>query len=237
MKKFLIITAVAVVVTISTSFIYIKENVEKLTMEMTMRELKGGKSYTVKASIGYIENGSLISHFTEPLNYYLITSNNGIYQIYNPKENSVTKGINPIFGSNQTQLHYFLKSGQNDLGLKDIGFSLSSSKIENGLLIKEYKPTMQKSGGINSIELVHEKDKPIFMGAKDEKGNYIRKTYYYNYLKVGNKNFPSTITEITYNAPGDSSISKLSYSDIRINEAADKELLNFKVPQNATVTN
>jgi len=62
----------------------------------------------------------------------------------------------------------------------------------------------------------------------------IRKVFYYNYQALDAYSFPSTTTEIIYDK-GDSTVSKTSYSDFRLNQLASGAYFNYKIPANAKI--
>ena len=63
----------------------------------------------------------------------------------------------------------------------------------------------------------------------------IQKTYYTNYQDVLYTKMPFTITEINYRAEGDSSISRKTYSNLKLNGNVTDYWLNYKIPENAEV--
>ena len=74
---------------------------------------------------------------------------------------------------------------------------------------------------------------PIFIGYKGEKGNYIKKVFYYSYETIGSIDFPKSITEFSYISKKDSIISKTYFDSFQLNNPADREFIEFEVPSNA----
>ncbi|MEQ9008160.1 MAG: hypothetical protein RLP12_09770 [Ekhidna sp.] len=199
---------------------------------MEKRTNKDGKTIKMTADIYFSSNGNMVSHFLTPAEVYIINNEEGELKIYNPVANQVFESTNYQSGSQSTTFYYFLKNQYADMGLKRVGFELSDIKVENDLLINYWTPP-KKVDGFNDIELVRKARKPIFMGYRDRKGNYLKKVFYYDYEHIGyGIDFPTTITEIDY-VEGDSIVSKTTFNSFRFDDESDFEMLNFEIPKDA----
>ncbi|WP_425392848.1 LolA family protein [Ekhidna sp.] len=200
--------------------------------EMEKRTNKDGKTMKMTADIYFSSAGNMVSHFLSPAEVYIINNEEGELKIYNPEANQVFQSTNYQAGSQNTNFYYFLKNQTADMGLKRVGFELDGIKTEGNMLINYWKPP-EKVDGFDHIELVREFRRPIFMGYRDRKGNYMKKVYYYNYENIGyGIEFPMAITEIDY-FEGDSIVSKTTFQNFRFDDESDFEMLNFKIPEDA----
>lgn len=177
----------------------------------------------------------MVTRFSSPLEMYVLNDKLGYVQIYNPKTNEVVKSLDNRFGSQNNTFYSFLFAPDDDLGLSQSGFQLIDSHVEDMMLVSEYSPPSDFQFNVKTVELVSDGEKPVFMGYLDKDNTYIRKIYYYDYAWILNVQFPKAITEIVY-FNNDSTITKTTFNDFRIDNEEDRILVDFKVPQNAILT-
>ncbi|MFY0605202.1 MAG: hypothetical protein JXR10_00710 [Cyclobacteriaceae bacterium] len=206
-----------------------------LSFDMTKRTVSNGKSSTSVARVYYKSDGNMVTKFLNPLDLYVLNDKLGYVQIYNPRTNEVVKSLDNRFGSRNNTFYSFLFSSDDDLGLSQSGFELVNSRVEDMMLISEFSPPGDFQMNVKRVELVSDGEKPVFMGYVDKDDRYTRKIYYYDYDWVMNVQFPKTITEIVYMG-SDSTITKTTFGDFRIDVESDQEVVEFQVPQNAILT-
>ena len=85
----------------------------------------------------------------------------------------------------------------------------------------------------SSVELVFNQNVPVYIKFIGTNAKTVKKSYYYNYKKIYSLNFPETITNIYFNDKGDSSIEKVSYSNLKLNTEANNSYFDFIIPSNA----
>lgn len=200
---------------------------------MEKRSNRAGKTTKLNAEIFFGRKGDMVTHFTNPAEVFIINNKEGELSVYNPETNSVYQSVNYQAGSESTTFYYFLMNQSADMGLNRIGFKLADTKVDGKLLINYWEPP-KKVDGLADIELVREGGKPIFMGYRDRKKNYIKKVYYYNYESFRGINFPMSITEIDY-VEKDSIVSKTTFDSFQFDMASDLEMLRFEIPKDATL--
>ncbi len=206
-----------------------------IRFELEQRTNQGGRTITTNSLIYFAENSDLVIHQTNPMNMYILNNRDGELKIFNPDENSVFQTMNYNLNSENNQFYYFLMNKTDDMGLQQLGFDLIESRLEGGLLISLYDTTPRVKEYFDKVELVHKGRTPIFIGYLDKKDKYIKKVFYYDYENISGIDFPMAITEINYIGKNDSIIAKSSFSNFRINNTLDKEMLNFQIPENATL--
>lgn len=207
--------------------------IQKLTAAITTKQVNKGKSTTVKANLYYTTGGKLVTHFTQPREYVLLTNSKGEYKIYDPQTNTVEQNQNEAFSTDITYFGHFLNNRTTDMGLRNLGFTLYNTRFETNATVTEWKPMLVDGDTPVVVELVHENNIPIFLGYKELSGKYLRKVFFYNYQKVQQANLPATITDINYFANGDSIVSRTQYANILVNEQAKGSYFDFQIPANA----
>lgn len=209
---------------------------EKLSMKLTAKTLQNGKSIVTQAEVYYrVSGGLLVTHLISPLEYLVITNNKGELTMYDIKENSIMQSQAADFNSENSFIHDFLNGKTNDMGLRSRGFQITSTEVEENMVITKWTPPVELASKMNRVEIVHENYSPIYMAFYGKKEKLISKIFYYNYRKTGDLNIPLTITEFQYHPNGDSTITKRAYSEIKVNEQVDEKWLNYKIPDNAKI--
>lgn len=215
------------------SFKTIEENFDRISLNMQSKKVVNGKLIITNADIYYNADGKMVTHVLSPIETIIINNTKGDLSIYNPKENQVYKDYNFTQGTETSSLYYFLKDKNNELGLRALGFTLKSSKFENGYLNTTWFPPTQYMKLFSLVELVYQQGKPIFLKFTNNKNFVIKRSYYYNYTKVLNYNFPLTITHIEYGEKGDSTVEKSVYSNLKVNNLANNSYFEYNIPSNA----
>src|SRR6478609_2519417 len=227
---FIFFSVALVLQTSASQYVY-----QKVSMDMLTRTTKKGLISTLKAKIFYTSEGKMVSYYSDPRELLIINNKNGDISMYDIKDNSVTQKQNFLFRTDQNQMFYFLENNKSDLGLAKMGFALKETKFEDGLKISVWIPPFSLAREISKVELVHEKNSPIFLGYFNMKGKAIKKAYFYNYTQVASVYFPATLTQITFENDKDSIVSKVSYSNFKLDQDVSDEYLQFKIPDNAKV--
>jgi len=205
---------------------------------MESKRVSKGNLMQVKADIYYqYTEGKIVIHYTYPKEYIFISNTKGEAKIYYPSENKVYIKQNDLFSIENELLFYFFANRTNDLGLKDIGFSLAETKFEDNLMISSWNPPANLASNIGRVEMVHEEYMPIYTAYYSTKNIVVRKTYYYDYQSYGQFYLPEKITEISYTSEKDSIVSRKIYSDVKMGNDANNSYFNYTIPKNAKITN
>jgi hypothetical protein len=205
-----------------------------ISFDINKRVNKQGMTTEVEGKIYFQKNGDMLTHFFSPMEVFVFNNREGEIKLYNPQENTVVQRVNFMLGSRNTNFYHFLNGSTGEMGLDQMQFKLESSRLENKLLISLWKAPESGADQISMVELVHQGNKPVFMGYLDAKENYLKKVYYYDYQDFGTINFPGAITEIDY-VGKDSVLSKTSFQNFQMNREEDLEMLNFELPEGVEV--
>lgn len=206
---------------------------ERLSVEMHTRTSAGGFTANTTTYFYYDISGRLITHMYEPSETILITNAKGELTIYDKVNNEVFQSQSPIFSASNVQIYYFLENKKHDLGLSTMDFKLQDTRFEEGLMITEWTPPMQMAKDILKVELVHQRDNPIYMAYYNIYEKIIKKVYFYNYEDIYGVEVPTSITQIDFQKANDSIITKSVYKNFKIDGEIDSDLFDFKVPANA----
>lgn len=206
----------------------------KMSVRMESKRLFNGKVVIVKADLFFkYAEGFLLMHYFYPTDYLFITNSKGEVKMYFPDKNEVMSQQNQMFASDNDALYFFLSNQVNDLGLKEMGYSVIKTRFEEGITITDWLPPSWQIGKISKVELAHENYLPIYTAYYNEKNKAVRKVYFTNYFISSAAALPQRITEIEYLPNGDSIISRKIYSDIKFDLNASSEYFDFKIPDDA----
>ena len=203
---------------------------------MNARNIKNGYLTSISANIYYSISGKMVTVNDKPNQFYTITNNKGEVKVYDPVKNEVYTSQNIALSTESTQLYYFFNNKIADLGLSDLGFQVVDTQFDEGLIITIWMPPAQLAAQIGRVKLVHENGKPIFISYTDSNDDLLKKTYFYDYNDINGLLFPASITQMNYVNKSDSSITKITYSDIEYNTSRVEELLQFEIPADAKIT-
>lgn len=226
------VSALLLLVFTSASFI----NPTKVSMTMEAKSLNKGKAVVIKAELYYqFDQGKLLTRYLPPLDYFFFTNQKGEAKLYYPKTNEVYIKQSAAYDSEKGLLYFFLSNKLSDLGLKDMGFSITDTRFEEHLVVTTWFPPAQLMNLYGKVELVHEDYRPIYISYSDTKGRVVRKIFYYEYASFPQFSLPTKVVELDYLPDGDSVINKITYSNILTGEKANGPFFNYKIPVNAKV--
>jgi hypothetical protein len=210
--------------------------IRTISMKVTSKVLNNGRYVSTTGTLGYTASGgTMITHFDAPVESWFFLNAKGELKIYNPGTNEVMIEPNTGATSQASYMYYFLSGQTGDMGLRAMGFTVSDTRFDDGMVITTWMPPSVMAGLMGKAELVHENYRPVYAGWFDLKGECVLKTYYSNFTMAGGLPFPQSVTEIRFKSPADSTIEKKIYSDFRVNDAADTELFSFRIPDNAKI--
>lgn len=208
---------------------------DRLSAQMTTRQVQKGKSVTIRGEVFYQRNGNMVTHFTFPQEVVILANKLGETRIYDPSRNAVLRYQNGSFSTSTTQLAYFLNGATADMGLIQIGFVQDRTYNTGKLLVTEWRQkTPDKKNPVQRVKVVFDKANPIYMHYEDGAKKIIRKVFYYNYQPLDGRPFPAATTEIVYDG-ADSTVAKTTYAGFKINREATSPYFEYTIPANARV--
>lgn len=206
----------------------------RIMAHMESEKLISGKKIVIRGDVFYSQNdGKMVVHYTYPQDYFFVSNAMGEVKLYLPEANQVMIQRNPVLSSQNDVLYYFLSNKIADLGLKDAGFELSDTKVENNDVITTWNPPPPANKGVSKVEMVHQNFMPIYTAYFDLDEKITKKIYYSKYFQTSEAMIPRLITEIEYIPTGDSIISRKQYTDIKTGFSAQSQYFDFSVPGDA----
>lgn len=210
--------------------------VSQISLDFTQKTLEKGKYVTVEGKVYFRKkDGVLTTHLVKPFENITIVDKNGSMSIYDPATNSVIHERSSMNSTETSYFYHFLSGSYSDLGYSKAGYTFKTSRIEEGLMVTTMVPKPGYSTPVVEIELVHDKTLPVYVGFKDSRKKFLGKIFFSDFQKVSDLQVPFRITEIIFRPKGDSSITKKTYSNARVNKQVNETFLNYKIPANASV--
>ncbi|MEZ4722994.1 MAG: hypothetical protein R2813_14055 [Flavobacteriales bacterium] len=211
--------------------------VNKISMDMSARSLFKGQAVYGRGTVYYSTKGGLmVTKMDTPIDQVVMVTGTGEYKAYDRKSNTVQLMQGLELSSKGSFIYSFLNGKTEDMGLEGIGFKLTNTHYDDGVLVKTFVAPVNKGNSqIDKAEVAYENNLPIFIGFFDANDVAVSKTYYTNYQSIGIFPMPMTITEINFLSPSDSTISQKKYSNVKINAGVSEEWLNFIIPADAQI--
>lgn len=216
--------------------IYKPTATKQVSLDFTSKILEKGKYITVSGEMYYDIGGKrMTTHLTKPFENVTVVNVNGEMKIYDPLDNTVVYSNSQMNTTESSYFHHFFNFSSSDMGLQKLGYVISSTKVEDGMIITTWVPKEEKTTPIKSIELAHQKSDIMYMGVMSKKKKFLGKVFFSKHQKVGEFSIPMSITEFGYSEKGDSTVTKKVYSNPKVNEQVNSKYINFQVPKNAKV--
>lgn len=209
---------------------------EAIGLKFRSRLLENKKYLNVEGEVYFKRKGGVMTtHFVKPFENVTMVDANGDMNIYDFKDNTLMRSSSALNSSETSYFWHFLNGNYNDLGLAKTGYVIKGTKQEDGLLVTTWVPKTGFNTPIQSIEMVHEKSLPVYLGFTGARNKPLGKIFFSSYQTVGDVPLPMKITEISYKQKGDSVVTYKVYSDPKTNSAVDTKYLDFKIPSNAKI--
>lgn len=211
-------------------------NTGKISLKVESKTLKNGKAVIVKSEVYYKYNeGVMITNYTYPANYIYLSNKIGEAKIYYPDKNEVYLKTDKLFTTENSLLHIFFNNKIADMGLRDLGFKISKTDFEDGLVITTFTPPVELIDKVAKIKLVHENYMPIYASYFNKEDQITKKIYYYDYMNYKQFSLPLKVTEMNFDLKGDSTISKINFTDVKFDSEATSQYFNYSIPQDAKI--
>lgn len=236
LRKSLAFLPLLALVFLVLAWVPVPQTIKKVRLKMETKTLRNGTYSKVVSDIYYrFDQGDMVMHYTYPVEFFFLSNDKGEAKIYDPKENTVSLKQGSTFSSENNYLYYFLSNNANDLGFKEQGFLLQNTTFKDGLMITEWLPPTGMAKLFAKVEMVHENYVPIYIGFEDNKGELLKKVFYYDYQRFNTVSIPQKVTQIDYYSEIDSAITKTSFFELKTGEASQHEYFNFTVPNDARI--
>lgn len=213
-----------------------QQRLMQVSLEYQSRILEKGKYITVTGKVYFNrQTAELTTHLIKPFETVTIVNADGDLRIHDPLANTLVQNRSSTNTSEASYLSHFLSGTYSDLGLRKAGYTISGTKTDNGMLITTWVPQQGFSSPIGSIELVKEKDLPIYIAFFDHKKKQLGRMYFSKFSKLADTYYPGKIVEIMYKEKNDSMVTTKNYSNPLLNAAVEQKYIQYKIPSNARV--
>ncbi len=206
------------------------DRLEKIQADIETRMWKQGNSTRINSTVFYHVNGTMLTHFSHPFERIIRTNHLGEFLIYDPETGEVIREQNRAMSSESNHFFHFFQNKTEEMGLDQLGFEQGDTEFDENIRITTWYAPTHLAQTVEYVELVHDRFRPIFMGAYNRQGEVIQKTYFHNYIDILDYEFPQSITIIDFETPTDSTVSQTRFRNIRINEDVNPELMEIQIP-------
>ena len=108
----------------------------KVSADVEVKTVIDGKLTTVTKSVYCTNNGRLVTKFSKPLPYYVVSNAKGEMNLYRPDTNEVLSDVDPALASNTELIMLFMSGRIDDLGLTSFGYKAGAATREDGFVKK-----------------------------------------------------------------------------------------------------
>ena len=202
----------------------------KVSAQARVQTVMDGKVTTVTKTLYCQANGRMVTVFSDPYPYYVITNPLGESQLYIPSTHEVMQQTSEEYSDRDDLIYLFLSGRVEDMGLVYFGYSLVSSQREgDGIVKKTFRTTA--AGKVPTVEVVTQNQLPIYLAYIDAGGKVLSRTYLSEYTRLPRFTMPARVTNIAYTQARDSVITRTTYSQIQVD--VDDPHFSFQVPADA----
>lgn len=201
----------------------------RISADVEVKQVFQGKALTTTKSVYCANNGRLVVVFHTPEEYIVVTDIKGESRMYLPKTNQVLSDTEGGLSSRDELVSLFLRGRVDDLGLGQFGYRLTSTGMEDGYLKRTFHSS--DPGNVPDVELVFENYLPIYAAYMNAQGDVVSRTYLSHYENFSNFVLPCRVTQISYTAKGDSTVTRNIYSNVKVD--GQSEWFDYEVPSDA----
>lgn len=208
----------------------------RVSVSQEIQVLDNGSKSIFKCDIYYNkEKDAVVTHHTYPAEFIKMSNRFGEMKIYFPETNSVTVQQGQSFATTNELLYYFVNNKLTDMGLVSEGFKLISTTREEDMIVTIWQSPLSLKA-ITQIKVVYKNMLPIYAEYIAKNGLITRKIYYSQYSDFKAFRLPLRITEISFVSKTDSTIRLSVFSNVRTTDLQDDKYFNFKIPDDAKIT-
>jgi hypothetical protein len=229
------ITAATLIFLISNTGLHAQSS-NRVSVSQEIQVLDKGSKSIFRCDIYYNkEKDAVITHHTYPTEFIKMSNRFGELKIYFPETNSVTIEQGQSFATTNELLYYFVNNKLTDMGLVSEGFKLTSTTREEDMIVTIWQSPLSLKV-ISQIKVVYRNMLPIYAEYIGKNGLISKKIYYGQYSDFKTFRLPLRITEISFVSKTDSTIRLSVFSNVRTTDFPDDNYFNFKIPDDAKIT-
>ena len=203
----------------------------RVSADVEVKQVFQGKALTTTKSVYCANNGRLVVVASKPQKYVLVTNIKGESKFYLPDSNQVLVDNSGVASSKDELLSLFLSGRVDDLGLGLYGYKLESTSRDGKYLVRTYVAT--SGNDVPHVKIVYDNYLPVYCSYINDGGREVSKIYFSNYINLQRLAFPCRMTQISYTAKGDSTVTRTIYSNLEADTS--DSWFDFDVPSDASV--
>ena len=151
--------------------------------------------------------------------------------LYSIIDNRVVSKNSTFFTYRFSIFHLALIGKLSTFGLDGSIYKLVKTEKEKDLVITTWEADGKGKEKLGKIILSTKNKKLYGVVVFDNKNKIIMKQFFKNFVNVNGMDFPSEITQISYNASGKESYGITTYKNIVVDDIKDDNIYNFVLPK------
>lgn len=204
--------------------IFAQENFRIRSDFSTKEKFPDGKMRLTMGTVYYDKNtGKLVYDVSFPQKETWVFVDTTCYMF--KQDSLIKKAINPFFQKTSI-FHFALTNNLINFGLNDIVYDITNVKKGEDLIIITWTPKQKFKQNFGKI-ITSKKDNKLYGVVIYNKDDVlVSKQIFEQYVRIGNIDFPSKITQIQYSSYGES-YQLTEYKNIKLNETGKNFYYNF----------
>ena len=151
--------------------------------------------------------------------------------LYSIIDNKIISKNSTFFTYKYSIFHLALIGNLSTFGLDGSVYKLVKTEKEKDLVITTWQADGKAKEKLGKIILSTKNKKLYGVVVFDNKNKIIMKQFFKNFVNVNGMDFPSEITQISYNASGKESYGITTYKNIVVDDIKDDNIYNFVLPK------
>ena len=206
---------------------------KNMSVAFTRTITKEASEEAVKGFIYYQAPKKIVLKVIEPVKQWMVFEGKTML-IYYPNEHRAFRFTSenpfavPFFQA-------FTGAVREDFGLSEAGFTLFRNEMRGDTLFTYWEPPKQAKKFLGNTVTGLAKDRLVFMEVQDAEGKRLVRTTYHKHVKHGEAFFPLEVVSVQHQENG-SVVEKIAYANPQFDVALPQEVMNFRIPMDAEVT-
>lgn len=202
----------------------------RIKADFSIKQKKAnGESTLIMGKVYYDKNAKKIIYInTFPKKETDVLVDTVLYSII---DNKIISKNSTFFTYKYSIFHLALIGKLSTFGLDGSVYKLVKTEKEKDLVITTWQADGKAKEKLGKIILSTKNKKLYGVVVFDNKNKIVMKQFFKNFVNVNGMDFPSEITQISYNASGKESYGITTYKNIVVDDIKDDNIYNFALPK------
>ncbi len=202
----------------------------RIKADFSIKQKKAnGESTLIMGKVYYDKNAQKIIYInTFPKKETDVLIDTVLYSII---DNKIISKNSTFFTYKYSIFHLALIGNLSTFGLDGSVYKLVKTEKEKDLVITTWQADGKAKEKLGKIILSTKNKKLYGVVVFDNKNKIVMKQFFKNFVNVNGMDFPSEITQISYNASGKESYGITTYKNIVVDDIKDDNIYNFALPK------